>query len=152
MLDSKISEMLCNLYPKPTSICSDACLSTWTSKDYVSGHSNDNWRRIVSYRVTDFEEHNHMTAEALAIVFSPNLLRAPQNDFVMILSNMAHTHRLVKALITHVSSIKPKYTLPYWQLFVVPRYFRRGRSRSRSPFRGRIRFAHHGGRRGGRWK
>jgi hypothetical protein len=53
-------------------------------------------------RVTDFEEHNHMTAEALAIVFSPNLLRAPQNDFVMILANMGHTHKLVKALITHV--------------------------------------------------
>jgi len=43
-----------------------------------------------------------MTAEALAIVFSPNLLRAPQNDFVMILNNMGHSHKLVKALITHV--------------------------------------------------
>lgn len=43
-----------------------------------------------------------MTAEALAIVFSPNLLRAPQNDFALILSNMGHTHKLVKALITHV--------------------------------------------------
>lgn len=52
-------------------------------------------------KVTDFEEHNHMTAEALAIVFSPNLLRAPKNDFVMILANMGHTHKLVKALITH---------------------------------------------------
>lgn len=57
---------------------------------------------IVPFRVTDFEEHNHMTAEALAIVFSPNLLRAPQNDFGMILANMGHTHKLVKALITHV--------------------------------------------------
>lgn len=60
---------------------------------------------IVSHclgRVTDFEEHNHMTAEALAIVFSPNLLRAPQNDFAMILANMGHTNKLVKALITHV--------------------------------------------------
>lgn len=45
-----------------------------------------------------------MTAEALAIVFSPNLLRAPQNDFALILSNMGHTHKLVKALITHVRS------------------------------------------------
>jgi hypothetical protein len=43
-----------------------------------------------------------MTAEALAIVFSPNLLRAPQNDFVMILNNMGLSHKLVKALITHV--------------------------------------------------
>ena len=54
-------------------------------------------------RVTDFEEQNHMTAEALAIVFSPNLLRAPQNDFSMIITNMGHTHKLVKALITHAS-------------------------------------------------
>ncbi|KAG6382111.1 hypothetical protein JVT61DRAFT_754 [Boletus reticuloceps] len=52
-------------------------------------------------KVTDFEEQNHMTAEALAIVFSPNLLRAPQNDFALILANMAYTHKLVKALITH---------------------------------------------------
>jgi len=52
-------------------------------------------------RVTDFEEHNQMTAEALAIVFSPNLLRSPKNDFAMILTNMGHTHKLVKALITH---------------------------------------------------
>lgn len=43
-----------------------------------------------------------MTAEALAIVFSPNLLRAPQNDFGMIIANMGYTHKLVKALITHV--------------------------------------------------
>jgi len=43
-----------------------------------------------------------MTADALAIVFSPNLLRAPQNDFAMILSNMGHAHKLVKCLITHV--------------------------------------------------
>jgi len=52
-------------------------------------------------KVTDFEEQNHMTADALAIVFSPNLLRAPQNDFAMILSNMGHAHKLVKCLITH---------------------------------------------------
>lgn len=56
----------------------------------------------MSCRVTDYEEYNHMTAEALAIVFSPNLLRAPQNDFVMILNNMGLSHKLVKALITHV--------------------------------------------------
>ncbi|KAG6334782.1 hypothetical protein ID866_4315 [Astraeus odoratus] len=52
-------------------------------------------------KVTDYEEHNHMTAEALAIVFSPNLLRAPKNDFALILANMGYTHILVKALITH---------------------------------------------------
>ncbi|KAF9476860.1 hypothetical protein BDN70DRAFT_811544 [Pholiota conissans] len=60
-------------------------------------------RRVSEHldRVTDYEEYNHMTAEALAIVFSPNLLRAPQNDFVMILNNMGLSHKLVKALITH---------------------------------------------------
>ncbi|KAF5374674.1 hypothetical protein D9615_008986 [Tricholomella constricta] len=60
-------------------------------------------RRVSEHldRVTDYEEHNHMTAEALAIVFSPNLLRSPQNDFSLILANMGHTHKLVKALITH---------------------------------------------------
>ncbi|KAJ7631847.1 rho GTPase activating protein 22 [Mycena polygramma] len=52
-------------------------------------------------RVADFEDRNQMTAEGLAIVFSPNLLRAPQENFAMILANMAHTHKLVKALITH---------------------------------------------------
>lgn len=54
------------------------------------------------YRVTDYEEHNQMTSDALAIVFSPNLLRAPHNDFVMIMANMPHTNKLVKALVTHV--------------------------------------------------
>ncbi|KAJ7464127.1 rho GTPase activating protein 22 [Mycena latifolia] len=52
-------------------------------------------------KVADFEEYNQMTAEGLAIVFSPNLLRAPQENFAMILANMGHTHKLVKALITH---------------------------------------------------
>ena len=63
---------------------------------------NQNRAAFSLARVTDYEEHNHMTAEALAIVFSPNLLRAPQNDFVMILNNMGLSHKLVKALITHV--------------------------------------------------
>lgn len=54
------------------------------------------------FRVNDYEDRNNMTADALAIVFSPNLLRAPHNDFVMILANMGHTHKLVHALITHV--------------------------------------------------
>ncbi|KAF8179401.1 hypothetical protein K438DRAFT_1255719 [Mycena galopus ATCC 62051] len=52
-------------------------------------------------RVADFEDQNQMTDESLAIVFGPNLLRAPQDNFAMILANMAHTHKLVKTLITH---------------------------------------------------
>ena len=61
-------------------------------------------RRIVEHldRVTDFEEQNQMTPDALAIVFSPNLLRAPDNDFLMIMANMPHTNKLVKTLITNV--------------------------------------------------
>ena len=47
-----------------------------------------------------------MTTDALAIVFSPNLLRAPHNDFLMIMSNMQHTNKLVKALVTHVSVLE----------------------------------------------
>ncbi|EAU92027.2 rho GTPase activating protein 22 [Coprinopsis cinerea okayama7 len=64
-------------------------------------------RRVAEHldRVTDYEEHNHMTADALAIVFSPNLLRAPQNNFAMILNNMGLSHRLVKAFITHFHAI-----------------------------------------------
>jgi hypothetical protein len=46
-----------------------------------------------------------MTTDALAIVFSPNLLRAPHNDFLMIMSNMQHTNKLVKALVTHVCTL-----------------------------------------------
>lgn len=53
-------------------------------------------------RVADYEEYNQMTAEALAIVFSPNLLRTA--DFGLLLSNMGHSNKLVKALITHVRS------------------------------------------------
>ncbi|KAG1863216.1 Rho GTPase activation protein [Suillus subalutaceus] len=57
--------------------------------------------------VADYEECNQMTAEVLAIVFGPNLLLAPQNDFALVLSNMGHTRKLVKALITHVRDVTP---------------------------------------------
>jgi hypothetical protein len=68
-----------------------------------------------------------MTAEALAIVFSPNLLRAPQNDFVMILNNMGLSHKLVKALITHVREwlflyLEIKIDNVFFPLWIVPRY------------------------------
>lgn len=70
---------------------------------YLPQANFDLLKRVAEHldKVTDYEEHNHMTAEALAIVFSPNLLRAPKNDFGLILSNMSYTHKLVKALITH---------------------------------------------------
>ncbi|KAH7929515.1 hypothetical protein BV22DRAFT_1080692 [Leucogyrophana mollusca] len=77
-----------------------------TIRSVVRGLPQGNFdllKRVTEHldKVTDYEEHNQMTAEALAIVFSPNLLRAPQNDFSLILANMGHTHKLVKALITH---------------------------------------------------
>jgi hypothetical protein len=56
-------------------------------------------------KVNDFEDQNNMTTDALAIVFSPNLLRAPRNDFQMILANMGYTHKLVHSLITHFNVI-----------------------------------------------
>jgi len=65
-----------------------------------------------------------MTTDALAILFSPNLLRAPHNDFLMIMSNMQHTNKLVKALVTHVGVIEPSSSrVAHINLFVVvPHY------------------------------
>lgn len=54
-------------------------------------------------RVADFEEHNHMTAAALAIVFAPNIIRAPGNDFGLTMGNMNFTTGFVKTLISQVS-------------------------------------------------
>ncbi|KAF7320799.1 Rho GTPase activating protein 22 [Mycena chlorophos] len=56
-------------------------------------------------RVADLEESNQMTAESLSIVFSPGLLRPPQENFAMVLANMGHAHKLMKALITHFHAI-----------------------------------------------
>ncbi|KAI0046467.1 hypothetical protein FA95DRAFT_1606903 [Auriscalpium vulgare] len=70
-------------------------------------HNFDLVKRVVEHldKVTDYEEQNHMTADALAIVFSPNLLRAPNNDFLMIMANMQFTNRLVKGLVTHFHTV-----------------------------------------------
>ncbi|EMD33011.1 hypothetical protein CERSUDRAFT_161123, partial [Gelatoporia subvermispora B] len=64
-------------------------------------------RRIVEHldRVTDFEENNQMTAESLATVFSPNLLRSPNNDIGMFFANMSSGHRVTKLLISHFHTI-----------------------------------------------
>ncbi|KIY65166.1 hypothetical protein CYLTODRAFT_424593 [Cylindrobasidium torrendii FP15055 ss-10] len=62
-------------------------------------------KRIIEHldRVADYEEHNQMTADSLAIVFSPNLMRT--NDFALLLSNMGHSNKLIKALITHYHAV-----------------------------------------------
>jgi GTPase-activating protein BEM2 len=59
--------------------------------------------RDFSHRVTDYEENNQMTAESLATVFSPNLLRSADDDVGFFFANMAAAHRATKMLITHVS-------------------------------------------------
>ncbi|KZT36942.1 hypothetical protein SISSUDRAFT_1063257 [Sistotremastrum suecicum HHB10207 ss-3] len=60
-------------------------------------------RRLMEHleRVTDFEEHNQMTSQALAIVFSPNVVKAPGDDLALAMANMNYTTQLVKTLITH---------------------------------------------------
>lgn len=44
-----------------------------------------------------------MTPDNLATVICPNLLRAPNNNFGLIMKNMGAIIVLFKALITHVS-------------------------------------------------
>lgn len=44
-----------------------------------------------------------MTAESLATVFSPNLLRTADDDVGFFFANMGNAHRATKMLITHVS-------------------------------------------------
>ena len=46
-----------------------------------------------------------MTAESLATVFSPNLLRSTNSDVGTFFSNMAAGHRVTKMLIAHVSEL-----------------------------------------------
>ncbi|KAH8103500.1 hypothetical protein BXZ70DRAFT_925997 [Cristinia sonorae] len=64
-------------------------------------------RRLMEHldRVTDYEEHNQMTADSLSTVFSPNLLRSSNNDIGFFFANMSAAHRAVKLLITHFHSI-----------------------------------------------
>jgi hypothetical protein len=57
----------------------------------------------IKFRITDYEEMNQMTSASIAIVVSPNILRAPRDDFSITMSNMGHAHSVAKALITHVS-------------------------------------------------
>ena len=52
--------------------------------------------------MTDYEENNQMTAESLATVFSPNLLRSADDDIAFFFANMSAAHRATKMLITHV--------------------------------------------------
>ncbi|KIY53697.1 hypothetical protein FISHEDRAFT_68631 [Fistulina hepatica ATCC 64428] len=64
-------------------------------------------RRMAEHldKAADLEEHNNMTPDGLAIVFSPNLLRPPHNDFMVAMNNIAFSAKVVKALITHYHTI-----------------------------------------------
>ncbi|KZT72385.1 hypothetical protein DAEQUDRAFT_664500 [Daedalea quercina L-15889] len=64
-------------------------------------------KRIVEHldRVTDFEENNQMTAESLATVFGPNILRSPTNDIAGFLANMGPCNRAMKLLVSHSHTI-----------------------------------------------
>ena len=90
-------------------------------------------RRVAEHldKVTDYEEYNQMTVDALAIVFSPNLLRAPQNNFAMILSNMGLSHKLVKAFVTHVRQFNPSPATFAYPFDIVPSHLRAVRCRTR---------------------
>ncbi|CCM03013.1 uncharacterized protein FIBRA_05130 [Fibroporia radiculosa] len=73
----------------------------------LPGANFDLLKRIVEHleKVTDYEENNQMTAESLATVFSPNLLRSPNNDISVFFANMSAGHRVTKLLIAHFHSI-----------------------------------------------
>ncbi|KAF8589464.1 hypothetical protein K439DRAFT_1383314 [Ramaria rubella] len=75
-------------------------------RDMVHGLPVNNFyllRRICEHleRVTDYEEHNQMTAQALAVLFNPTLLRSPMNDFGVMMHNMNFTSQLLQTLIIH---------------------------------------------------
>jgi GTPase-activating protein BEM2 len=75
-------------------------------------------------RITDFEEQNHMTAQALAVLFNPTLLRSPTNNFGELMHNMTHTSLLLQTLIIHVSWLTVK-KMKLTQTSVVPPSIRR---------------------------
>ncbi|TFY55136.1 hypothetical protein EVJ58_g8436 [Rhodofomes roseus] len=64
-------------------------------------------KRIIEHleKVTDFEENNQMTADSLATVFGPNILRSPTNDIAGFLANMGPCNRALRLLISHSHSI-----------------------------------------------
>jgi len=64
-------------------------------------------KRVIEHldKVTDYEENNQMTTESLATVFSPNILRAPNNDIGLFFANMSAGHRATKLLIAHFHTI-----------------------------------------------
>lgn len=65
------------------------------------------WSRVLIFlefccSIVDYEEQNHMTPDNLATVICPNLLRAPNNNFGLIMKNMGPITVLFKAFLAHV--------------------------------------------------
>jgi GTPase-activating protein BEM2 len=70
---------------------------------------------MIVVRVTDFEENNQMTADSLSTVFSPNLIRAADDDVGFFFANISKAHKATKLLITHVC-LAPLILVP-WLIF-----------------------------------
>lgn len=51
-----------------------------------------------------------MTADSLATVFSPNLIRSAEDDVNFFFANMGKAHKATKMLISHVSLRSPHYS------------------------------------------
>ncbi|EKM53679.1 uncharacterized protein PHACADRAFT_198103 [Phanerochaete carnosa HHB-10118-sp] len=64
-------------------------------------------KRLIEHldKVTDFEENNQMTADSLATVFSPNLVRSAEDDVNFFFANMGKAHKATKMLISHAHII-----------------------------------------------
>ena len=60
-----------------------------------------------------------MTPDNLATVLSPNLFRAPNNNFGLIMKNMGPITVLFKALITHVCLFSPFFTLWEYAILII---------------------------------
>ena len=75
------------------------------------------------YSIVDYEERNHMTPDNLATVICPNLLRAPNNNFGLIMKNMGPITVLFKAFLSHVRTLCTCFrgdvlTFPYQMHFI----------------------------------
>lgn len=75
---------------------------------YVDRHRlpNSSFINRWNFRVTDYEEHNQMTAESLAICFGQTLLqpRPSPNAFALGIGGMSQAMNFIKSIILQVSS------------------------------------------------
>lgn len=63
-----------------------------------------------------------MTARSLAIVFMPNLLRDPKNEFATLMQNMGSGQRVTETLIDHVRAY-PRTAYSFLMIFQYHRIF-----------------------------